>query len=113
MHIAEIIPLLSKWKRHSGSRMHMEHHLDVAHALLLLLERNGLNGEIFNVVDEAPISLFELADSVGQAAEAFDVVEAPLNNPFEGIVDGSKLRRLTGFRPLVQSFYVARDLGCL
>ncbi len=29
-HIAEAVPLLKKMKRHSGSRMHMVHHLDVA-----------------------------------------------------------------------------------
>jgi nucleoside-diphosphate-sugar epimerase len=111
-HIAEIIPLLKKMKRHSGSRMHMVHHLDVAQALLLLLHNNDLNGEIFNVVDDAPISLYELADSVGKAAETFDSVEGPLEDPFEGILDVSKLRGI-GFRPLVPSYYVARDLNIL
>jgi nucleoside-diphosphate-sugar epimerase len=112
-HIEEIIPLLKKMKRHSGSRMHMVHHLDVAQALILLLNINGLNGEIFNVVDDAPITLYELADSVGKAADAFDPAEGPLNDPFEGIMDISKLRNRTGFRPLVPSYYVARDLDIL
>ena len=112
-HIEEIIPLLKKIKRHSGSRMHMVHHLDVAQALILLLNTNGLNGEIFNVVDDAPITLYELADSVGKAADAFDPGEGPLADPFEGILDVSKLRNRTGFRPLVPSFYVARDLDIL
>ena len=112
-HIEEIIPLLKKMKRHSGSRMHMVHHLDVAQALILLLNTNGLNGEIFNVVDDAPITLYELADSVGKAADAFDPGEGPLADPFEGILDVSKLRNRTGFRPLVPSFYVARDLDIL
>lgn len=112
-HIEEIIPLLKKMKRHSGSRMHMVHHLDVAQALILLLNTNGLNGEIFNVVDDAPITLYELADSVGKAADAFDPEEGPLNDPFEGIMDISKLRNMTGFRPLVPSYYVARDLDIL
>ncbi len=112
-HIEEIIPLLKKMKRHSGSRMHMVHHLDVAQALILLLNTNGLNGEIFNVVDDAPITLYELADSVGKAADAFDPAEGPLADPFEGILDVSKLRNRTGFRPLVPSFYVARDLDIL
>jgi nucleoside-diphosphate-sugar epimerase len=111
-HIEEIIPLLKKWKRHSGSRMHMVHHLDVAQALIMLLERDGLNGEIFNIADDAPITLYELADSVGKAAEAFEEVEAPLADPFEGITDVSKLRK-TGFRLLVPSYYVARDLDIL
>lgn len=112
-HIAEIIPLLKKLKRHSGSRMHMVHHLDVAQALLLLLNTEGLNGEIFNIADDAPITLYELADSVGKAAETFDTEEGPLKDPFEGVQDVSKLRKKTGFRPLVPSYYVARDLDML
>ncbi|KAA5535132.1 NAD(P)-dependent oxidoreductase [Taibaiella lutea] len=112
-HIAEIIPLLKQLKRHSGSRMHMVHHLDVAQALLLLLNTHGLNGEIFNVADDAPITLYEMADSVGKAAETFDKEEAALADPFEGVQDISKLRKLTGFRPLVPSYYVARDLDIL
>jgi nucleoside-diphosphate-sugar epimerase len=112
-HIEEIIPLLKRMKRHSGSRMHMVHHLDVAQALILLLHTDGLNGEIFNVADDAPITLYELADSVGQVTDAFDPVEGPLTDPFEGILDTSKLRITTGFRPLVPSYYVARDLDIL
>jgi nucleoside-diphosphate-sugar epimerase len=111
-HIEEIIPLLKKMKRHSGSRMHMVHHLDVAQALIMLLERDGLDGEIFNIADDAPITLFELAESVGKAADTFEGVEAPLADPFEGITDVSKLRR-TGFRLLVPSYYVARDMDIL
>ncbi|HVS90711.1 MAG TPA: NAD(P)-dependent oxidoreductase [Mucilaginibacter sp.] len=112
-HITEIIPLLKKMKRHSGSRMHMVHHLDVAQALLLSLQMNGLDGEIFNVADDAPITLYELADSVGKAADTFEAEEGPLNDPFEGILDISKLRTRTGFRPLVPGYYVARDLDIL
>jgi nucleoside-diphosphate-sugar epimerase len=106
------MPILKNWKRHSGSRMHMVHHLDIAQALFLLLQQDGLNGEIFNVVDDAPITLYELADSVGEAAETFSDDEGPLTDPFEGIIDVSKLRKI-GFRPLVPSYYVARDLDIL
>jgi nucleoside-diphosphate-sugar epimerase len=112
-HIEEIIPLLKKMKRHSGSRMHMVHHLDVAQALNILIHTDGLDGEIFNVADDAPITLYELADSVGQATETFDLAEGPLNDPFEGITDITKLRKRTGFRPMVPSYYVARDLDIL
>jgi len=111
-HIEEIIPYLKRMNRHSGSRMHMVHHLDVAQALTLLLHTDGLNGEIFNVCDDAPVTLYELADSVGKVADAFDPAEGPLVDPFEGILDVSKLRS-RGFRPLVPSYYVARDLDIL
>jgi nucleoside-diphosphate-sugar epimerase len=112
-HIKEIIPILKKWKRHSAYRMHMVHHLDVAQALTLLLHTDGLNGEIFNIADDAPISLYELVESFGLAAETFDAAEGPLAKPFEGIMDISKLRSRTGFKPLVPSYYVARDLDIL
>ena len=113
-HIEEIIPVLKQWKRNRGYRMHMVHHLDVAQALLILLRTDGLNGEIFNLADDAPISLYELVDSFGRVAETFESAEeAPLANPFEGVMDISKLRNKTEFRPLVPSYYVARDLDIL
>jgi len=112
-HLEEIIPYLKRLNFHSGSRMHMVHHLDVAQALILLLHADGLNGEIFNVSDDAPISMYEIADLFGRVADAFDPAEGPLTHPFQGIMDISKLRSKTGFRPLVPSFYVARDLDIL
>ncbi len=112
-HIAEIVPWLKKLKRHPGSRMHMVHHLDVAQALLLLLATKDLSGEIFNVCDDAPISLYELVESVGNTSEVFEPTEAGLLDPFEGIMDISKLRMRTTFRPLVPSYYVARDMDLL
>lgn len=112
-HIEEILPLLKKIKRHSGSRMQMVHHLDVAQGLTLLLHTDGLNGEIFNIADDAPVSLYELADAFGRVAETFEPAEGALNDPFEGIMDISKLRNKTGYRPLVPSYYVARDLDIL
>jgi len=60
----------------------MVHHLDVAQALTILLHTDGLNGEIFNVADDAPISVYELADSFGRIADAFESIEGPLTIPF-------------------------------
>jgi len=111
-HIDEIMPVLKTWKRHPGSRMHMVHHIDVAQGLFLLLQQDGLNGEIFNIVDDAPITLYELAESVDQAQEIFDTAPGPLEDPFEGIVSSEKIRKI-GFRPLVPSFFVARELDIL
>ena len=112
-HIAEISPYLKMMKMHSGSRMHMVHHLDVAQALILLLKAGWLAGEIFNIADDAPITMYELAGSVGKAEDAFDPEEGALADPFAGIMDIAKLRNKTGFRPLVPSYYVARDLDIL
>ena len=111
-HIEEILPLLKKWNRHAGWRMQMAHHLDVAQGIQMLLTLDGLNGEIYNIADDAPISLYELAGSFGKAAENFEQEQGPLNDPFEGIMDISKIRKI-GYRPLVPSYYVARDLDIL
>jgi nucleoside-diphosphate-sugar epimerase len=111
-HIAEILPYLKMLKKHSGSRMHMVHHLDVAQALVLLLKAKNLNGEILNIADDAPISLYELVESVGKASDIFEVTEGALADPFEGIMDIAKLRAI-GFRPLIPSYYTARDLDLL
>lgn len=78
----------------------------------MLLEREGVNEEIFNIADDTPITLYELADSVGKAAQAFEAMEAQQADTFEGITDVSKLRK-TGFRLMVPSYYVARDLDIL
>lgn len=112
-HIAEILPLLKKMNRHPGWRMQMAHHLDVAQGLNLMLLTEGLSGEVFNIADDAPISLYELAESFGKAAEIFEQEQGPLKDPFEGIMDISKIRKLTPYRPLVPSYYVARDLDLL
>ena len=111
-HMEEIIPYLKMLKFHSGARMHMVHHLDVAQALTLLLHTDGLGGETFNVADDAPISMYEIADFAGKVAEAFEAEEGPPAYPFNGVMDVAKLRS-KGFRPLVPSYYVARDLGLL
>lgn len=90
---------------HPAARLHMVHHLDVAQALLLLLNTDGLNGEIFNLGDDAPMSFYEL----GLA----NPTNEPLSDPFAYIMDTSKIRRKTGFRPLVPAYQVACDLDIL
>ena len=85
----------------------------VRECLFLLLQTEGLNGETFNLADDAPITLYELVDSFGQAEASFSKEEGPLTDPFEGLLNVSKIRRRLGFRPLVPSYYVARDLDLL
>ncbi|MBK0379304.1 NAD-dependent epimerase/dehydratase family protein [Mucilaginibacter segetis] len=111
-HIEEILPLLKKWNRHPGWRMQMVHHLDVMQGIQLLLQTDGLNGQIYNIADDAPISLYELAEAFGQANDIFGTQQGPLADPFEGIMDLAKIRKI-GYRPLVSSYYVAHDLDSL
>lgn len=111
-HLEQVIPLFKTWNSHPASRLHLVHHLDVAQALLLLLRVDGLNGQAFNVADDAPISRYEIARLFGQD-QVFEPSPGPLSTPFEYVMDTAKLRERSGFRPLVPSYYVARDLDVL
>ena len=92
--------------------MQMVHHLDVMQGIQLLLQADGLNGQIYNIADDAPISLYELAEAFGKANDIFGTQQGPLADPFEGIMDLAKIRKI-GYRPLVPSYYVARNLDLL
>lgn len=90
---------------HPAARLHMVHHADVAQALLLLLHTDGLNGEIFNLGDDAPMSFYELGLATAN--------NTPLPHPFAHIMDTSKIRSKTSFRPLVPAYHVAKDIDIL
>ena len=96
-----------------GHSLHLVHHLDVAQALLLMRQVDGLDGEAFNVADVAPISRYEIARAFGREKEAFDPSIGPLTTPFQYVIDTTKIRTRTGFRPLVPSYLVARDMGLM
>ena len=107
-HISEVFPHLSQW--HPAKRLHMVHHADVGQALL-----RGLAGNVtgvFNVADDAPITMGELRRLYHQNDPA-DSDDSKLANPWEGILSTLKIRECLGFRPIYPSFYSARDAGVL
>jgi hypothetical protein len=69
----------------------------------------ALDKQIVNVTDDAPTSLFEMARIIGAR---LDGSSAPLQNPWMGRMDGSKLRSL-GFRPTIRTVYQAAEAGIL
>jgi UDP-glucose 4-epimerase len=87
---------------HPARRMSLIHHRDIATAMNLALA-SALDGRIVNIVDEAPTSIYELAELVG---ETMAPSAEPLANPWHLHVDGSLARRL-GFQPTVRTVYQA------
>jgi len=83
---------------HPALRMSVIHHRDIATAMHLALS-GAMDGHVVNIVDDAPTSIYELAELVG---ETLAPSSAPLNNPWHFHVDGSLARRL-GFRPTVRT----------
>jgi UDP-glucose 4-epimerase len=90
----------AKW--HPAQKMSMIHHRDVATAMNLALT-GAMDGCIVNIVDEAPTSIYEVVELVGETMEPSS---KPLANPWHLHVDGSLARSL-GFQPIVRTVYQA------
>jgi nucleoside-diphosphate-sugar epimerase len=110
-HLQESGALLERWGWHPAQQLHMVHHADIAQAVKLVVAAGGIDGQTYNVGDSAPVAALEALRLAGQNVKLGDP-KAPLKNPWEGLVDTSKIRHL-GFRPLLPSVYEARDLGLL
>lgn len=82
--------------------MSLVHHRDIATAMVLALS-GAMDGEVVNIADEAPTSIFELAELVGEALEPSS---EPLRNPWYLQMDGTSARRL-GFQPIVRTVHQA------
>jgi nucleoside-diphosphate-sugar epimerase len=78
------------------------HHRDIANAVHLALT-GSMDGRVVNIVDEAPTSIYELAQLVGEKLEPSS---EPLVNPWHLHVGGSLARSL-GFQPIVRTVYQA------
>ncbi len=110
-HFSEAVPILEQWNWHPAQRLHLIHHADIAQAVKLAVRTQGIGGEIYNIGDDAPITLQEVVRITHQTAKLVDPA-TPLTKPWSGLMDTTKIRSL-GFRPLVPSLYAARDLNIL
>ena len=111
-HVAELGPLLERFHYHPAQRMHMVHHADVAQALMLALRSEDAPGEIFNVADDAPMTAKELLELSEQTAN-LGPGSAPLEKPWDGLLDTTKIRTKLGYWPTVSTYYCAMADGIL
>jgi nucleoside-diphosphate-sugar epimerase len=109
-HLAESLRWARDWPSHK--RLHLVHHADVGQALLRALRANGVDGEIFNVADDAPVTALELFH-LNREPVADETAARTLDDPWEGIADTTKIRRELGFRPVHPTVYTAKDAGAL
>ena len=84
------------------------HHRDIATAIRLALT-GAMDGRIVNIVDDAPLSIYELAQLVD---DRLDPSSEPLVNPWNLHLDGSLARRLR-FQPIVRTVYQAAQENLL
>lgn len=109
-HIEEALPLMQGFAAHQ--RLQMVHHADVGQALWRLLRAPDAAGRVYNVADDAPVSVLELLQLAGaQIPEG--MAERASDDPWHGVVSNRRLRDELGFRPLYPSLWTARDAGAL
>jgi nucleoside-diphosphate-sugar epimerase len=109
-HLGESLMWARDWPLHK--RLHLVRHADVGQGLMRALRADGVDGAVFNLADDAPVTALELLDLNGKPA-AREAANRSLDDPWEGIVDTSRIRRELGFRPIYPTVYAARDAGAL
>lgn len=108
-HIAEFLPLLRNWN--PAKRFSMVHHADVSQALMLAASTPGIDGRIYNVGDDAPISVAELLQ-LHHSEISPEALQQDFD-PWDMVVDTTRIREELHYRPIYPSFYSARDAGAL
>lgn len=101
-HLDNIQKIAQLLKLHPANRLSMIHHFDIFQIVQMAL-KGALDGKAVNVVDDAPMSIFELCEIAGTPMQP---TAEPLVCPWAGILDGSLARRL-GFRPEIATIWQA------
>jgi nucleoside-diphosphate-sugar epimerase len=102
-HLAEVIPIVRSWP--SAKLFQLGHHRDVAQALMLALDTPGIEGRIYNVADLEPMPIREILKL--NTIYLTENSNQPITDPWEGIVDTSRIQRELGFRPIFPNLNAA------
>jgi nucleoside-diphosphate-sugar epimerase len=94
-HIEEAVPMMRGFS--PTQRLSIGHHVDVAQAVIRLLEAPSPAHRVYNVVDDEAPELAALFASVG--ADPPDGSDAERGRAFDIPLDGSRIRQDLGFRP--------------
>ncbi|MGW1625154.1 NAD-dependent epimerase/dehydratase family protein [Streptomyces sp. NPDC002172] len=109
-HLVNVMAWAANWA--PAQRLQMAHHADVAQGLLRLLYAPAVNGPVYNIADDAPVTTVELYRLNGIEVPE-DMHTHSDRDPWHGIVSNQKIRRDLGFRPIYPSVWTARDAGAL
>ena len=94
-HIEEAIPMMRGFP--PAQRMSLGHHVDIAQAVVRLLEAPSPAHRVYNVVDDEAPDLATLFASVG--APPPDGSNAERARAFDALLEGSRIREDLGFKP--------------
>lgn len=109
-HIEDFMQRPLDW--HPSRRLQMVHHADVAQGLTLALRAADVSGEVFNIADDSAVTLAEIYAYMGKDLTP-EMNERPVTDPWFGIVDNAKARRVLGYRPLYPTMRQAVDADAM
>lgn len=103
-HLSEAVNFTRNWP--AAKRFHLVHHADVDQGIMLSLDKPQAGGEIYNVADDMPITIAEIRRLNGFPVPE-NAMDIQVDDPWEGIVDTTKIKAELGFRPFYPSIYTA------
>jgi UDP-glucose 4-epimerase len=107
-HLASLSALADRFGLHPAHTYSVAHHRDVA-AVIQLALTGDMDGRTVNVTDDAPVTVYEMAQLGGNPVAAS---AEPLTHPWSGRMDSTLLRGF-GFRPTVPTVHAAARDGLL
>ncbi|MET9011967.1 NAD-dependent epimerase/dehydratase family protein [Streptomyces olivaceoviridis] len=105
------LPGITRWTatQPATKRQHLVHVADTAQGLLRLLHAPGADGRVYNIADDAPVTVLEIHQLLGAEPPA----DGPDPDPWYGIASTDRIRRELGYRPYFPTLWAARDAGAL
>ncbi len=81
-------------------------HADVAQAIMSNLDQLQAGGQAYNVADGTPVPISEIRQLDGWA-EPTNATDSEVDDPWEAIVDTTKIKDELGFHPMHPSIHAA------
>ncbi len=110
-HLHEAVNLTRAWP--PAKCMHMVHHADVAQSIMLSIDKSQAGGQIYNVADDFPLPISEIRQRNGLPSIEDAAKPTIVDDPWEGIVDTTKIKEELGFHPLYPSLREAEKMKAL
>ncbi|MGC0420789.1 NAD-dependent epimerase/dehydratase family protein [Embleya sp. AB8] len=112
-HMRDFLPLGARWAAHR--RLPSVHHADVAQALLRVLRTEWVPSAVYNVGDDAPLTVHELYALHGLTftTNGAGETEGVAGDPWAGLPDTTRARYELGYRPLYPTVRSAAEAGAL
>jgi nucleoside-diphosphate-sugar epimerase len=109
-HLTEGLQWFRKWN--PQQQMHLIHHADVAQATILAMEAQGVDGQIYNVADDKPVTAAEIMQIFNEPIVE-EAVTRTIDPAWQQIVDTRKIHEKLGFQPMYPTLQTAVNAGVL